>query len=110
MKTPKSTPPSVHVHPLEREQLPVAPVACSSLAELIHSLGTRKEVAEAWKVVPRTLAQRMQKPETATLEELQRLAVLARLDLPTVFELAYYQMQHPVAVPAPQLGRPKQQQ
>ena len=108
MKTPKPAPPSIEVMPLEREQSPKVPIACRSLAELIHSLGTRKEVSEAWKVVPRTLALRMQKPETATLEELQRLAVLAKLDLPTVFELAYYQMQHPVAIPTPLLGRPKQ--
>ncbi|MBT9395084.1 hypothetical protein KLP40_18095 [Hymenobacter sp. NST-14] len=109
MKTPTTAPLTVQVLPLEREQPRKVPVACRSLAELIHSLGTRKEVSEAWKVVPRTLALRMQRPETATLEELQRLAELAKLDLPTVFELAYYQMQHPVAVPAPQLGRPKQQ-
>ncbi|MBF9239635.1 hypothetical protein I2I05_19740 [Hymenobacter sp. BT683] len=108
MKTPKPAPPTIQVMPLEREQPPKVAVTCRSLAELIHSLGTRKEVSEAWKVVPRTLALRMQKPETATLEELQRLAVLAKLDLPTVFELAYYQMQHPVAIPTPQLGRPRQ--
>lgn len=108
MKTPKSAPLTIQVMPLEREQPPKVPVACRSLAELIHSLGTRKEVSEAWKVVPRTLALRMEKPETATLEELQRLAVLAKLDLPTVFELAYYQMQHPVAIPTSQRGRPKQ--
>ncbi|UOQ52377.1 hypothetical protein [Hymenobacter cellulosivorans] len=47
----------------------------------------------------------MQKSETATLEGLQRLA---ELDLPTVFELAYYQMQHPVVISSPQLGRLKQ--
>ncbi|MFC7670680.1 hypothetical protein ACFQT0_27325 [Hymenobacter humi] len=108
MKTSKPAPLTIQVLPLEREQLPKVPVACRSLAELIHSLGTRKEVSEAWKVVPRTLALRMQKPETATLEELQRLAELAKLDLPTVFELAYYQMRHPVVVPTPRLGRPKQ--
>ena len=108
MKTPKSAPLTIQVMPLEREQPPKVAIACRSLAELIHSLGTRKEVSEAWKVVPRTLALRMQRPETATLEELQRLAVLAKLDLPTVFELAYYQMLHPVAIPPPQLGRPKQ--
>ncbi|GGG59435.1 hypothetical protein [Hymenobacter glacieicola] len=107
MKTPKPAPLTIQVLPLEREQPPKVPVACRSLAELIHSLGTRKEVSEAWKVVPRTLVLRMQKPETATLEELQRLAELAKLDLPTVFELAYYQMRHPVVVPTPQLGRPK---
>lgn len=108
MKPPKPAPLLIQVLPLEREQPPKVAIPCRSLAELIHSLGTRKEVAEAWKVVPRTLALRMQKPETATLEELQRLAVLARLDLPTVFELAYYQMQHPMVVPTPQLGRPRQ--
>ena len=108
MKIPKPAPLTIQVLPLEREQPPKVSVACRSLAELIHSLGTRKEVSEAWKVVPRTLALRMQKPETATLEELQRLAELAKLDLPMVFELAYYQMRHPVAIPTPQLGRPKQ--
>lgn len=98
----------IQVMPLERPIEPVSAVSCSTLAELIHSLGTRKEVAESWKIGARTLTQRMEKPETVTLEELQRLAVLAKVDLPTVFQLAYYQMQNPVPVPAPQLGRPKQ--
>lgn len=98
----------IKVMPLERPVEPASPVACSSLAELIHSLGTRKEVAEKWQIGARTLILRMEKPETATLEELERLAVLAKLDLPTVFELAYYQMKNPVEIPTPQLGRPKQ--
>jgi len=109
MSNPKTNPPRVEIRPLEREATPVIPVTCNSLADLIHSLGTRKEVSETWKIGPRTLALRMQQPETATLDELQRLAVLARVDLPTVFELAYYQMQHPITVPTPRLGRPRQQ-
>ncbi|WP_171025837.1 hypothetical protein [Hymenobacter jeollabukensis] len=51
----------------------------------------------------------MQKPETATLDELQRLAVLAKLDLEQVFQLAVYQMQNPSEIPASQPGRPSRQ-
>lgn len=106
MKIPNLSRPMIQVMPLKRETEPVTPASCSSLADLIHSLGTRKELAEKWQIGARTLALRMEKPETATLEELQRLAVLAKVDLPTIFQLAYYQMQNPVVVPAPRRGAP----
>ena len=46
MSNPKTNPPRVEIRPLEREAIPIIPVTCNSLADLIHSLGTRKEVAE----------------------------------------------------------------
>lgn len=109
MKSPKaSTVPSIQVLPLIQPTSP-GPVACHTLAELIHALGPRTEVAQELGVVYRTLTLRMQKPETATLDELQRLAVLAKLDLEQVFQLAVYQMQNPSEIPASQPGRPSRQ-
>ncbi|WP_400194265.1 hypothetical protein [Hymenobacter sp. B81] len=98
-------PVTVRVKPLPRPE-PTTATECSTLAELIHSLGSRAMVAERWGVAPRTIALRMQKPETASLEELQRLGALTGLDLLTVVKLAYHQMQNPIEVPTAHLGRP----
>lgn len=96
---------TVQVKPLPRPE-PATATECATLAELIHSLGSRTIVSEQWGVAPRTIALRMQKPETASLDELRRLAALTNLDLLTVFKLAQHQMQNPTEVPAAQVGRP----
>lgn len=102
---PTEAPLTVQVKPLPRPE-PATATECTTLAELIHSLGSRKIVSERWDVAPRTIALRMQKPETASLDELQRLAALTGLDFLTVVKLAYHQMQHPIEVPAAHVGRP----
>lgn len=104
---PTEAPLTVQVKPLPRPEPPAAPATgCTTLAELIHSLGSRAIVSDRWKVAPRTIALRMQNPGTASLDELQRLADLTGLDLPTVFQLAHHQMQHPIEVPVAHVGRP----
>lgn len=100
---PAEAPLTVQVMPLPH---PTTATECSTLAELIHSLGSRKTVSEQWKVAPRTIALRMQNPGTASLDELQRLADLTNLDLLSVFTLAQHQMKNPTEVPAAPLGRP----
>lgn len=102
---PVEAPLTVQVKPLPRPE-PTTTTECTTLAELIHSLGSRKTVSEQWHVAPRTIALLMQHPGTASLDELQRLAELTELDLLTVFKLAQYQMQHPTEVPTAQVGRP----
>jgi hypothetical protein len=103
---PAEAPLTVQVMPLPRPETATA-ATCTTLAELIHSLGSRKVVSEQWQVAPRTIALRMEKPGTASLDELQRLAELSGLDLETVFKLAHYQMQNPPAeVPTAHVGRP----
>jgi hypothetical protein len=89
---PAEAPLTVQVKPLPRPET-VTATTCTTLAELIHSLGSRKVVSE--------------QPGTASLDELQRLAELSGLDLETVFKLAHYQMQNPPAeVPTAHVGRP----
>ena len=114
MKTPHSpaqpAAPTIEVFPLASPAPTVTATVCTTLAELIHSLGPRIDVANAWKVAPRTVNLRMQSPGTATLAELQKLAILAKLDLLKVLELAAYQLEHPqVAIPAPRRGAPTRQ-
>ena len=104
--SPAVAPLTVQVKPLPRPEPVVTATECTTLAELIHSLGSRKIVSEQWEVAPRTIALRMQNPGTASLDELQRLADLTGLDLLTVFKLAHYQMQHPIEVPTAHVGRP----
>ncbi len=74
---------------------------------LLHVLHGFPETWYAWRkiipalaaryfvVAPRTVNLRMQSPGTATLAELQKLAVMAKLDLLKVLELAAYQLEHP---------------
>ena len=110
MKNPPESP-SVKVFRLEdlEHPQPAAAVAttCHTLAELVHSLGTRIKVAQQWGMGSRTLNIRMQDPGTCTVAELKKLAGMAKLNLLDVLKLTAYQVEHPdTAIPTVQRGAP----
>lgn len=113
-KAPKAAsfkPETVLVKPLpEPEKAEEAPAEVSSLAELLHHLGPRTRVAQQWgNIAPRTLATRMEHPESVTLKELIELAELSGHDVLTLCQLAYQQVLNPITVPKPtRPGRPPQ--
>ena len=83
------------------------PSSYNSLAELIHALGMRSDTAKHIGISHNTLNVRMANPGTFTLNELVKVAELAKSDLLTMTRLAQKQMDNPVEPPAPALGRPR---
>lgn len=83
------------------------PLSYGSLAELIHALGMRSDTAKHIGISHNTLNVRMSKPGSFTLDELVKVAELAKSDLLTMTKLAQKQMDNPVEPPTPALGRPR---
>ena len=83
------------------------PSSYNSLAELIHALGIRSDTAKHIGISHNTLNVRMSNPGSFTLDELVKVAELAKSDLLTMTKLAQKQMDNPVEPPAPALGRPR---